>query len=72
MPAPGPVTLTGFVAPKLSVGGSCAAAGLEVMAAVNSTVPVKPPFGVIVIVAEFPEVAPGDTEVEVPLIAKVA
>jgi hypothetical protein len=65
------VTVTGFVAPKLNVGGSCAPAGLDVMVAANSMVPVKPPLGAIVIVAEFPEVAPGAIEVAVPLMAKL-
>ena len=42
--------LTGLVEPKLSVGGSVALAGLEVMAAVRATLPVKPPLGAMVIV----------------------
>jgi hypothetical protein len=71
VPAPVPVIITGFVAPKLSVGRSCAPVGLEVRAAVNSIVPVKPLFGVMVIVEEFPVDAPGDNVVEVPLSAKL-
>ena len=71
VPAPVPVIITGFVAPKLSVGRSCAPVGLEVRAAVNSIVPVKPLFGVMVIVEEFPVDAPGDKVVEVPLSAKL-
>ena len=54
-----PVMLTGVVPPKLSVGKSCAPAGLEVMAAVSTTLPVNPPEGETEIEALFPVVAPG-------------
>jgi len=36
--------LTGLVGPKLKVGGYWGTAGLEVMAAVSLTLPVKPPW----------------------------
>ena len=55
-----PLMATGVVDPKLKVGGSTAPDGPDVMAAVNATLPVKPPAGVSVIVEVFPEVAPGD------------
>jgi len=67
-----PVMLTGVVEPKLKVGGYCAPAGLEVMAAVSATLPVKPPKGVTEIVEVLPEVAPGATEAAVPLTVKQA
>jgi len=69
-PAGMPVTLTGLVAPKLKVGGFTTPAGLEVMAAVSITSPVKPPEGVTVIVEVFPVDAPGKTVTAVPLITK--
>jgi len=59
VPAATPVILTGLVEPKLSVGGSCAPAGLDVKAAVKATLPVKPPLGFTLIVEVFPVVAPG-------------
>lgn len=59
VPAPVPVMETGVVAPKVNVGRSCAPLGLLVIAAVMATLPVKPPLGVTVTVAEFPVVAPG-------------
>ena len=71
VPDPEPLMTTGFVEPKLSVGGSCAPAGLDVMVAVNSMEPVNPPLGAMVIVEELPETAPGYTEAAVPLMAKV-
>jgi hypothetical protein len=43
VPAVVPVILTGLVVPKLKVGGYWAPAGLEVMAAVSVTLPVKFP-----------------------------
>jgi hypothetical protein len=52
---------TGLVEPKLKVGGYWAPDGLEVMAAVSATLPMKPPAGVTVIVEVFPVVAPGAT-----------
>ena len=67
MPAPVPVMLTGLVEPKLSVGEYCVPVGLDVMVAVNATLPVKPPPGVTVIVDVFPVVDPGETETAVPL-----
>ena len=67
VPAEVPVMLTGLVGPKLKVGGYWAPAGLEVMAAVSATLPVKPPLGVTVIVEVFPVVAPGETVTAVPL-----
>ena len=66
VPAVAPVMLTGLVEPKLRVGVSCAPLGLEVMAAVRATLPVKPPLGVTVIVEVFPVVAPGLTDTAVP------
>lgn len=69
-PAVVPERLTGLVEPKLSLGGSCALAGLEVMAAVKVTLPVKPSCGEIVIVEVFPVVAPRATVTAVPLNVK--
>jgi hypothetical protein len=65
-----PVMLIGLVEPKLRVGGYWASAGLEVMTAVNTTLPAKPPFGATVIVEVFPVVAPGVTVTGVPLTLK--
>jgi hypothetical protein len=59
-----------LVEPKLSVGGSTAPLGLEVTAAVNVTLPVKPLAGVTVIVEAFPVVAPAVTVTAVPVIVK--
>jgi hypothetical protein len=70
VPADIPVIFTGLVEPKLKVGGYCAPDGLEVMAAISATLPVKPPAGVTVIVDVFPVVAPGATVTAVPLNAK--
>jgi hypothetical protein len=61
VPAVAPVILTGLVEPKLNVGGYWAPDGLEVIAAVSATFPVKPPAGVTVIVDVFPVVTPGVT-----------
>jgi hypothetical protein len=61
-----PVMLTGVLEPKLREGGEVAPAGLEVMAAVSTTLPVKPPAGVTVMVEVFPTPAP----TPVPLSAK--
>ena len=66
-----PVMLTGLVEPKLSGGGSWAPDGLDVIAAVSVTLPVKPPPGVTVIVEVFPLVAPGLTDTAVPATVKV-
>jgi hypothetical protein len=68
---PAAVIVTGVVAPNESVGRSCAPAGLEIMAAVNATFPVKLPMEVKVIVEVFPLAAPGAIEIELPLIAKL-
>jgi hypothetical protein len=62
--------LTGVVAPKLNVGVSVAPLGLEVMAAVNATLPVNPPLGVTVMVEAFAVVAPGARVTAVPLRVK--
>ena len=66
VPAVVPVMLTGDVVPKLNVGGSEAPAGLVVRAAVNATLPVKPPLGVTVIVEVLPVAAPGELMVMAP------
>ena len=66
VPAVVPVMLTGDVVPKLNVGRSEAAAGLVVRAAVNATLPVKPPLGVTVIVEMLPLVPPGALMVIAP------
>jgi hypothetical protein len=71
VPAVVPVMLTGVVDPKLKVGGYWAPVGLEVMAAVSATAPVKPPAGDTVIVEVFPVDAPGVTVTAVPLIVKL-
>jgi hypothetical protein len=62
--------LSGVVAPKLKVGRFCAPVGLEVMAAVRPTMPVKPPAGVTEIVDVFPAVAPRAKVTVVPLTVK--
>jgi len=62
-----PVMLTGDVEPKLRVGGFFAPAGLDVMAAVKATLPVKPPAGVTVTVVVSPVVAPAVTVIGLPL-----
>ena len=66
-----PVMFTGVVEPKLRVGRFTAPAGLEEMAAVSATLPVKPPLGITVIVDVFPLVAPGVTLITVPLTVKL-
>lgn len=66
-----PFKFSGVVVPKLNVGGSDAPTGLEVIAAVSATLPVKPPAGVSVIVEVFPVVAPGDSVTAEPVIVKV-
>jgi hypothetical protein len=71
VPAVAPVMLTGLVAPKLKVGTYWAPLGLEVMAAVSTTLPVKPPLGVTVIADVFPVVAPGAMVTAVPLTVKL-
>jgi hypothetical protein len=43
VPPPELVTFTGLVEPKLKPGRFCAPAGLDVIAAVNETLPAKPP-----------------------------
>ena len=67
VPADVLVMFTGLVEPKLKVGGYWAPEGLEVMAAVSVTLPVKSPAGVTVIVEVFAVVAPGATVTAVPL-----
>jgi len=70
VPAPVPI-FTGLVEPKLNVGRSWAPDGLDVIAAVSVTLPVKPPLGVTVIVEVLPVVAPGLTDTVVPATVKV-
>jgi hypothetical protein len=60
--------LIGVVVPKLNVGRFTAPLGLAVSAAVNATLPVKPPLGVTVIVEVFPVVAPRVTVIAPPLL----
>jgi hypothetical protein len=67
VPAAVLLMLAGVVEPKLKVGRSNAPAGPLVISAVNSTLPVKPPLGVTVIVEVLPLVAPGTTVTAVPL-----
>jgi hypothetical protein len=69
--AAAPAIRTGLVEPKLSVGKYTAPFGLEVIAAVSVTLPVKPLAGVIVTVDVFPLVAPGATVTAVPLTVTV-
>jgi hypothetical protein len=70
VPAAEPAMLTELVEPKLRVGRYCAPEGVEPMAAVSTTFPVKPPTGVTVIVDVFPVVAPGETFTARPVIEK--
>lgn len=63
-----PEMLTGLLDPKLKLGGYWAPLGLDVIAALRVTLPVKPPEGVTVIVEVFPVVAPGATVTLAPLI----
>src|ERR1035438_6454612 len=65
------VTFTTPAETKLNVGRSCAPAGLDMMAAVSVTLPVKPSTDVTVMVEEFPVVAPGLTDTGVPISVKV-
>jgi len=60
------VILIWLVEPKLSVGRFWAPAGLDVIAAVSATLPVKPPLGDTVIVEVLPEVAPALIDTAVP------
>ena len=71
VPAVVPVMLTGVVDPKLKLGGYWAPGGLDVRAAVNATLPTKPPAGVTEMVDVFPEVAPGATVTTVPVTVKL-
>jgi len=71
VPALALVIFTGLVEPKLNVGGFWAPAGLDVIAAVSVTLPVKPPLGVTVIVEVLPVFAPGLTDTVVPATVKV-
>lgn len=71
VPAVALMMLTGVVEPKLKVGRYCAPVGLEVRAAVNATLPVKPPLGVTVMVEVFPVVAPRETVTAVPVTVKL-
>jgi hypothetical protein len=71
VPAGTPVMLTGLVVPKLNVGGFTGFAGLEVMAAVSVTAPVKPPEGVTEMVEVFPVNAPAARLTAEPEIAKL-
>jgi hypothetical protein len=71
VPAVALVMLTGVVVPKLNVGKFCAPVGLPVMAAVNATLPVKPPLGITETVDAFPVVAPATNVTAVSLIVKL-
>ena len=66
-----PAIPTGLVEPKLKVGEYCAPAGLDERDAVRATLPVKPPAGVTVMVDVFPVVAPGATETDEVVRAKL-
>jgi hypothetical protein len=66
-----PVITTGLVEPKLKVGKLTAPLGLDVIAALSVTEPVKPPIGETVMVEALPAVAPGATVTAVPLIVNV-
>jgi hypothetical protein len=70
VPAVVPVMLTGVVEAKLKVGRYTAPVGLEVMAAVSATLPVKPPLGVTVIVEVLLVDAPRATDTAVPLMVR--
>jgi len=61
--------LTALVEPKLNVGGSCAPAGLDVIAAVRTTLPVKVAPGLTVIVEVV--VDPGLMFTGVPVMMKM-
>jgi hypothetical protein len=71
VPADEPAIATGLDEPKLSVGGSEAPEGPEVMAAASVTFPVNPPAGVTVIVDILPVVAPDARETAVPWTTKL-
>jgi hypothetical protein len=71
VPAVEPLMATGLVVPKLSVGGTTAFAGLEVIVAVSATLPVKLLAGVNVTVEVLPVVAPATTETAVPTMLKL-
>jgi hypothetical protein len=62
--------LTGLVEPKLKTGKSWLPPGLEVIAAVSTTLPVNPARGPTVTVDVFDVVAPGATFTVVPAIVK--
>jgi hypothetical protein len=66
-----PVMLTGLVDPKLSVGVLVALAGLDVIAAVSVTAPVKPPAGVTVRLDVLPVAAPAARATGAPPILKL-
>lgn len=71
--APVPDIRTGLVEPKLSEGRLAAFVGLEMIFAVNITVPVKSPAGVTTIWDVLPVVAPEvRLGIDVPLMAKLA
>ena len=70
VPAALPVILTGLEL-KLKLRGTTAPLGLVVMAAVRTTLPVKPPFGVRVIVDVLPVVAPAAMLTGVPVTVKL-
>jgi hypothetical protein len=60
------VTFTGLVAPKVTVGGYRAPAGIEATTAVSATTPLKPPEGATVTVDVFPWVPPALIVTAVP------
>jgi hypothetical protein len=66
----GPVKLSALAALNVTVGVSCAPAGPDVIAALNATIPTKPPVGVTVIVDVFEVVAPGAIAMADPEIVK--
>jgi len=70
VPGAVPVIVTRLVDPKLRTGMFCALAGLDAIVASSTTVPVKPPLGVTVMVEVFPAVAPGVTLTGVAEMAK--
>jgi hypothetical protein len=71
VPAAVPEMFTGLVPPKLTVGTWYATPVQSGMAkAVSTTLPVKPPVGVTVMVEVFPVVAPAVTVTGVPVIEK--
>ncbi len=64
-----PLRVTGVVPLKLKVGRSTAPLGLVAIAAVRTTLPVKPFAGVTVMVVVLPVVAPGELMVMAPPLA---